>query len=108
MVSISYKCTQKLLQNFKCHEFVPRTAFHFCSKLTNHRYTTEELYKGTGNTVFEPYEPGRGNPEDYSKVPSKKEIKKGLKTIGEEFDKWIDEKKESLKFDPEIDLCPGN
>ena len=106
MISISYTCAQKFLRSSKCQNFVPRVAFHLCSKLVN-RYTSEERYKETGNTVYEDYEPGVGSSDDLSKIPSVKEMKSSLKIAEEEFEKWIAEKKEDLMFDPIMAVEPS-
>lgn len=105
MASISRKCANKVLQSLKCHQYVSRSSFHLYPKFT-HRYTTEELYKGTGNTVYEDFEPGVGRNEGF-RVPSKKEWKETMKNLSIEFDRWVAERKEHFMYDPVLDVHHG-
>lgn len=63
----------------------------------------------TGNTIYEPFEPGHDTgTTPLISIPTKKQFKKGMQLLREESYKFVDEVKESFDSDPIFEHRHGN
>lgn len=99
MSAIPYRCALKIIRNLKFPKTIGYRNLYSsaCRYRNKNKY---ERFKATGNTVFEPYEPGFDVETENFKIPSERQFKDAMRTLREELDKWIEEKKALHDNDP--------